>query len=61
MDYGFRMLKKIHHVGIVVRNPDYTPTTVIWYGANGRIIKRFVDHKAIAQDRCLAAHKKNCM
>lgn len=48
------------NVAIVVRRPDYTPTTVLWYGANGRLIKKFVDHQALALDKCLAAHKKTC-
>lgn len=48
------------NVGIVVRRPPYTPTTVLWYGANGRLIKKFVDHGQIAEDKCLAAHKKTC-
>lgn len=49
------------NVGIVVRRPAYTPTTVLWYGANGRLIKKFVDRKQIAYDNCLAAHKKGCV
>ena len=48
------------NVAIVVRRPDYTPTTILWYGANGRLIKKFVDHRQLAEDNCLAAHKKSC-
>ena len=48
------------NVGIVVRRPDYTPTTVLWYGANGKLLRKFVDRKQIAADNCLAAHKKTC-
>ena len=48
------------NVGIVVRRPDYSPTTVAWYGANGHLIKRFVFHKEISDDNCLHAHKKLC-
>jgi hypothetical protein len=48
------------NVGIVVRRPDATPTTVLWYGANGRLIKKFVDHQQLGYDNCLAAHKKSC-
>lgn len=48
------------NVGIVVRNPPYTPTTVIWYGPTGKVIKRFVYGREIATDRCLAEHKKTC-
>lgn len=49
------------NAAIVVRRPDYTPTTVLWYGANGQLIKKFVDHQQLAQDDCLAAHKKSCL
>jgi hypothetical protein len=48
------------NVGIVVRRPDYTPTTVLWYDASGRLIKKFVDHQQLDYDNCLAAHKKRC-
>jgi hypothetical protein len=48
------------NVGIAVRHIDYEPTTVLWYGADGRLIKKFVDRKEIADDSCLAAHKKSC-
>ena len=48
------------NVAIVVRRPDYIPTTVLWYGANGQLIKKFVDHRQLAYDNCLAAHKKSC-
>jgi hypothetical protein len=48
------------NVGIVVRRPDYIPTTVLWYGANGRLMKKFVDRQELAYDNCLAAHKKSC-
>ena len=47
-------------VGIVVRRPDYSPTTVIWYGADGHPIKKFVFGKEISYDNCLRAHKKLC-
>jgi hypothetical protein len=29
------------NVGIVVRNRDYTPSTVIWYGKNGKVLGTF--------------------
>jgi hypothetical protein len=48
------------NVGIAVRKPDYTPTTVSWHGANGQLIKTFVDRSALRYDNCLAAHKKRC-
>jgi hypothetical protein len=52
---------QIHsNVGIVISGPGYAPTTVLWYGANGKLIKKFVDRKEIAYDSCLAAHKKAC-
>jgi hypothetical protein len=48
------------NVGIVVRRPDYTPTTVLWYAASGRLIKKFVDQQQLDYDNCLAAHEKTC-
>jgi hypothetical protein len=48
------------NVGIVVRRPDYPPTTVIWYGADGHLIKKFVFRKEVSYDNCLRAHKKLC-
>jgi hypothetical protein len=48
------------NVGVVVRRPDYTPTTVLWYDASGRLTKKFVDHQQLKLDNCLAAHKKTC-
>jgi hypothetical protein len=48
------------NVGIVVRRPEYIPTTVLWYGSNGRLMKKFVDRRQIAYDSCLAAHGKLC-
>jgi hypothetical protein len=48
------------NVGIVVRRPPYTPTTVVWYGASGQVIKKFVFRREIAQDNCLAHHRKTC-
>lgn len=48
------------NVGIVVRRPSYEPTTVLWYAADGRIIKKFVNRKEIATDNCLAHHRKDC-
>jgi hypothetical protein len=44
------------NVGIVVRNPPYTPTTVLWYGPSGTLIKRFVDRQTLAYENCLHAH-----
>ena len=53
---------QIHsNVGIVVRRPDYMPTTIIWYAADGHLIKRFVFRKDIALDNCLAHHRKDCI
>jgi hypothetical protein len=49
------------NVGIVVRRAGYTPTTVLWYRADGRLIKKFVDRQQLAYDNCLAAHKKSCL
>jgi hypothetical protein len=48
------------NIGIVVRRPDYTPTSVSWYDAAGRLIRTFVDRKDLRYDNCLAQHRKNC-
>lgn len=48
------------NVGIVVRRPSYTPTTVVWYGADGQVIKTFVFHREIAYGNCLREHKQHC-
>ena len=49
------------NVGIVVRRPDYTPTSVSWYAADGHLIRTFVDKHDLRLDKCLAAHRKNCL
>jgi hypothetical protein len=49
-----------HNIGIVVRRPDYTPTSVSWYAADGHLIRTFVDAHDQRVDNCLAAHRKNC-
>jgi hypothetical protein len=48
------------NVGLIVRRPDYTPTSVSWYAADGHLIRTFVDRQAIRLDNCLRAHRKNC-
>ena len=48
------------NIGIVVRRPDYSPTTVSWYAADGHLIRTFVDRKGLGLDSCLAAHRENC-
>lgn len=48
------------NVGIVVRRPDYTPTTVSWYAADGHLIRTFVDKRDLRYETCLAHHRKNC-
>ena len=48
------------NIGVIVRNPDYTPTTVSWYAAGGRLIRRFVNESEIRYDNCLAHHRKDC-
>ena len=50
-----------HNIGVAVRKPDYTPTTVYWYAADGHLIKTFIDRKALRYDNCLAKHEKNCL
>jgi hypothetical protein len=49
-----------NNIGIIVRKPDYTPTTVSWYAANGHLIHTFVDHKDLRYEQCLAKHHTNC-
>jgi hypothetical protein len=48
------------NIGIVVRRPDYFPTSVSWYAADGHLIRTFVDKKDLQLDNCLRAHRKNC-
>jgi hypothetical protein len=48
------------NVGLIVRRPDYTPTSVSWYAADGHLIRTFVDRQAIRLENCLKAHRKNC-
>lgn len=48
------------NVGIAVRRFPYAPTIVSWYGANGRMIKKFVNRQQLAYHDCLVAHKKDC-
>jgi hypothetical protein len=48
------------NIGIIVRKPDYTPTTVAWYAADGHLIRRFVNRSEIHLDECLAHHRANC-
>jgi hypothetical protein len=49
------------NIGIVVRRPDYTPTSISWYAADGHLIRTFVDRHDLRLDNCLAAHRKNCV
>lgn len=53
-------LDTTNNVGIDVRKYPDTPTIVYWYGPNGRLLKKFVDRKALAFHNCQAAHKKGC-
>lgn len=48
------------NIGVVVRRPDYIPTTVSWYAADGHLIHTYVDKHDLRYDECLAAHRKNC-
>ena len=48
------------NVGIIVRKPDYTPTTVSWYAVDGHLIHTFVDHRDLRYEQCLARHQKDC-
>ena len=48
------------NIGVVVRNPNYTPTTVYWYAANGQLIRTIVNKTELRYDQCLAKHRKDC-
>ncbi|MGO9971614.1 MAG: hypothetical protein ACLP01_02040 [Solirubrobacteraceae bacterium] len=48
------------NIGIAVRKPDYTPTIVSWYAADGRLIRTFVDRPMLRYDNCLATHATDC-
>ena len=48
------------NVGVIVRRPDYCPTSLSWYAPDGHLIRTVVDKKALRLDNCPAAHRKNC-
>ena len=48
------------NVGIAIRKPDYSPTSVFWYTADGHFVRKYVDWQALRYDNCLAKHKHNC-
>jgi hypothetical protein len=49
------------NIGIIVRRPDYTPTIVSWYAADGHLIRTFVDRRDLRYEQCLAKHLKRCI
>lgn len=49
-----------NNIGIVVRKPDYTPTIVSWYAADGHLIHTFVNHRDLRYDQCLSRHRRRC-
>lgn len=48
------------NVAVVVRDPDYTPTTVRWYAADGHLLHTYVDRADLRYENCLAQHRKRC-
>ena len=48
------------NVGIAIRKPDYSPTSVFWYTADGHFVRKYADWQALRYDNCLAKHKHNC-
>lgn len=59
--HHYTVTMTIHeNIGIAVRKPDYTPTTVSWYASDGHRIKTFVDRETLRYDNCLAKHQKDC-
>jgi hypothetical protein len=45
------------NVGIAILKPDYTPTSVRWYSANGTLLRTYIDRQDLNYDTCLAHHK----
>jgi hypothetical protein len=59
--HHYTVAMTIHdNVGIAVRNPDYFPTTVKWYAADGHLLRTFVDRQDLRYENCLAKHRRNC-
>jgi hypothetical protein len=59
--HHYTVTATIHdNVAVVVRNPDYTPTIVRWYAANGHLLHTYVDWPALHYQNCLAHHRKTC-
>lgn len=59
--HSYSATATIHdNIGLIVRRPDYTPTSISWYAADGRLLRSFVDRPAIRLDNCLKARRKNC-
>ncbi len=48
------------NIGMVVRRPDYAPTSVSWYAADGHLIHTFVNKQDLRYATCLAHHRKSC-
>ena len=48
------------NVAVVVRKPDYMPTIVRWYAADGHLLHTYVDWRDLRYENCLAHHRKRC-
>ena len=47
-------------IAVIVRKPDYMPTTVSRYTADGHLRHTYVDRRALRSEQCLAKHRSDC-
>jgi hypothetical protein len=48
------------NVAIVVRKPDYEPTSASLYDSAGHLVRSYVDKRDLRYENCLSHHRKNC-
>ena len=48
------------NIGIAIRKPAYSPTSVYLYSADRRLVRKYIDWQALRYDTCLAKHQRNC-
>jgi len=59
--HHYTVRASIHdNVAVVVRKPDYVPTIVRWYAADGHLLHTYVDWRDLRYENCLAHHRKHC-
>lgn len=59
--HHYTVTATIHdNLAVVVRKPDYTPTIVRWYAANGHLVHTYVDWRDLHYENCLAHHRRRC-